>query len=177
MVLHILCPLGAHLVCDLLFVVALPELREPALIVHHVLTLALAVLALWPMPFGHHFDIFFAGVCEASNLPLGVMEAFKTMPAARALHPRVYRAAKDAFLPLFVALRLVYWPCVSYQFWSAALAALREGHLPEHASAAGVIFYLCANGGLTALQLLWGAKLLRGRFLRGSASDTGLKDE
>ena len=39
-VVHILCPMCAHCVAALLFALALPEVREPAIAVHHVLTRA-----------------------------------------------------------------------------------------------------------------------------------------
>jgi hypothetical protein len=161
---HILCPMMAHVLADVVLALALPEIREPALIVHHFLTMALAVLALRPVPFAHYYDIFFAGVCELSNVPLAVMEAFKTMPAARPMYPRLYQRASSLFTLSFVVLRLVYWPLVSWRFWAATLAALRAG--VPHADASALIFYLVANGCLTALQVGWGAKLLRGHLRR-----------
>ena len=97
---HVLAPLVAHLASDLLLYLSLPELRQPALIAHHLLTGALAQLATHPVPhphpsssphaasthapawseqvpYTHHYILFFAGAAELSNLPLGWIELCK----------------------------------------------------------------------------------------------------
>ena len=70
---HLLQPLVAHLATDLALYLALPELRQPALIAHHIVTGALAYLAL-DAPYCHHYILFFVGVAELSNLPLFFVE-------------------------------------------------------------------------------------------------------
>ena len=159
-VVHILYPMLAHLISDLAIAVFLPEVREPAIIVHHVLTLILGVLAL--SNFAHFYCIFFAGLCELSNVPLAVLEVFKLVPDMKALHPQLVVRARHTFSLLFIPLRLIYWPLVSHSFWRASLTALGSGAEFN----AVILFYLLANGSLTALQFAWGAQLIRGYLFR-----------
>lgn len=77
---HILLPMLAHCAWDLVLYISIPELREPSLIVHHIVTALLGYLALYPVAFAHYYDIYFAGVAEISNIPLSVLEAFKLLP-------------------------------------------------------------------------------------------------
>ena len=91
---HILHPMLAHCGWDLMLYSSVPELREPALIAHHLVTVglgrltcphdnsdglpltpscraaqaALGYFALRPVSFAHHFDIFFAGVAEVQAM-------------------------------------------------------------------------------------------------------------
>ena len=120
----------------------------------------LGVLAL--SNFAHFYCIFFAGLCELSNVPLAVLEVFKLVPDMKALHPQLVVRARHAFSLLFIPLRLIYWPLVSHSFWRASLAALGSGAEFN----AVILFYLLANGSLTALQFAWGAQLIRGYLFR-----------
>jgi hypothetical protein len=149
----------AHLFADCCAYATLPECFDPWLVAHHVLTALLGVLAVVPAPFAHHYDLFFIGVAEASSVPLGVMELCKLLPAFRTAHPRLHRAARRCFAFAFVALRLLYWPVVSLRFWRDAVGVLWRG---EAHSPGVALLYLGANGVLTAMQAVWGRRLLRG---------------
>ena len=70
--------------------------------------------------------------------------------------------AELEFAAAFLALRSLYWPLVSHSFWRASLAALGSGAEFN----AVILFYLLANGSLTALQFAWGAQLIRGYLFR-----------
>lgn len=155
---HLLVPLGAHLVSDLVLYLAIPELRKaPALIAHHVMTGVLAVLAVAPAAYCHCYIIFFAGVAELSNVPLAFLELAKLLPphTLRAACPLLHAAAIAAFGVSFGALRLVCWPVVAATFWTDSLQALRDGHATRYV----VLIYLAANAVLTLMQLAWGLKL------------------
>ena len=183
---HLLLPLVAHVASDLLMYLALPELSQPTLIVHHVLTGVLAYLAL-DSAYCHHYILFFVGVAELSNVPLGFVELCKLVPAVKAACPRGYSAARSLSTVSFVALRLVYWPLVTARFWrdslelwqapdppaeswSASLASLASlvgygesgGGLSLHCRSRPVTaIYLIANVVLTLMQLGWGLTLVQ----------------
>ena len=154
---HILGPMLAHLIADLVLYCRVPELFIPALLLHHGFTALLGMLALWPLPFAHHYDIFFAGLGELSNVPLGVLEVFKLVPALRERFPLAYERAFTAFAIVFAVLRLVYWPIVSFNFWSDNLVAHQTSS--HRAPPAVIVIYLLGNAVLTGLQVAWGAKL------------------
>jgi len=156
---HVLAPLVAHLASDLLLYLSLPELRQPALIAHHLLTGALAQLATHPVPYTHHYILFFAGAAELSNLPLGWIELCKLLPPVRAASPGGYSAARAVFAASFVTLRLLLWPAVTVRFWSDSLLALRGD--VACASRGATSFYLASNAVLTAMQLGWGVIICR----------------
>eukprot|EP00326_Haptolina_ericina_P016885 CAMPEP_0181185802 /NCGR_PEP_ID=MMETSP1096-20121128/9701_1 /TAXON_ID=156174 ORGANISM="Chrysochromulina ericina, Strain CCMP281" /NCGR_SAMPLE_ID=MMETSP1096 /ASSEMBLY_ACC=CAM_ASM_000453 /LENGTH=156 /DNA_ID=CAMNT_0023274669 /DNA_START=437 /DNA_END=907 /DNA_ORIENTATION=- len=137
---------------------AIPELRDPALLAHHVITAALSVLGLHPVAFAHFYDLYFAGVAELSNVPLAFIEAGKLIPQLKDRCPRTSEAASIAFTASFFILRLLCWPTVSLFFWSDTIAHINEGTI--HATSVAA-FYLLSNTALTAMQLVWGWKLLR----------------
>eukprot|EP00966_Prymnesium_polylepis_P103551 2397601-Prymnesium_polylepis.1 len=149
----------AHCGWDLVLYLSVPELREPALIAHHVVTGALGYLALWPVAFGHYYDIFYAGVAELSNVPLAFMELCKLLPELQSRHDRLSKASRAMFSLSFAVLRLGYWPLLTLQFWRDVLDAIDAGRVHSLPIA---YFYLGCNALLTGMQILWGWKLLRG---------------
>ncbi len=166
----ILVPLAAHLASDLIMYISLAELRDPMLVLHHAITGALTYFALQPVPFVQHYCTFYAGVCELSNVPLALVELCKLMPSLRPSLPRgAEPAARLLFALSFVALRMVYWPIVTVQYWRDSLDAL-SGVLPSQLQ---MFFYLGSNAVLTGMQLVWGLKVAS-RLLAELAKLTGL---
>ena len=95
---HLLAPLRAHLLSDCVLYVALPELRRaPMLLVHHLITGGLAVLATEPSAYCHYYIIFFAGVAEVSNVPLAFLELGRLLPLLPEAYPRLHGAAWATF--------------------------------------------------------------------------------
>ena len=137
---------------------ALPELREPLLLLHHAVTAVLAYLAIYPVAYCHYYILFFAGVAEASNVPLALVELCKLLPGLRAALPTTELLARASFFASFVVLRLLCWPLVALLFWRDSLRVLVDGPVHSHFA---VLFYLAANALLTAMQLGWGFKLVR----------------
>ena len=184
---HLLNPLVAHLATDLVLYMTLREVRQPALILHHIITGALAYIAL-DMPYCHYYILFFVGVAEVSNLPLGLMELCKLVPELKTARPQLYAASRGLFKASFFALRLVYWPLVTMRFWYDSLLLLyapeppvvtwwdsllspssmlwdgEERDRPLHCRSRFVTaFYLLANLVLTMMQVAWGVTLARGK--------------
>jgi hypothetical protein len=119
----------------------------------------LAFFALEPVALCHYYDLFFAGVAEVSSVPLACMELFKLLPACRDEFPGLARAFRHVFTASFTLIRLLYWPFVCAQFFTDCTRSIRSG---ETQSRAIVLLYMATNAGLTVLQYIWGAKLLRG---------------
>jgi len=157
---HLLAPLRAHLLSDCVLYVALPELRNaPMLLVHHLITGMLAVLATEPSAYCHYYIIFFAGVAEVSNVPLAFLELGRLLPLLPEAYPRLHGAAWAAFSVSFFTVRVLYWPTLAVRFWLDSLGTLHDNHRAQHWPV--VRTYLVANAILTAMQLGWSFKLAR----------------
>ena len=91
-----------------------------------------------------------------SSVPLALTELLKVMNSTAGLE-----LCEIVFAILFLCIRTVYWPYVSYGFWGDMLGALQgtPGYPPVHSTFAYVVF-LVANVGLTSLQLFWTTKIL-----------------
>ena len=63
-----------------------------------------------------------------------------------------------AFAVLFVIIRIVIWPVISYYFWIDSLALLEA---PESLHSFPVVYtFLVFNVGLTVLQFAWLAEII-----------------
>ena len=81
------------------------------------------------------------------------------------------------FAVLFVAIRIIVWPIISYYFWIDSLALLE---IPEKTHSFPVVYtFLAFNVGLTVLQFAWlveiimtAAPLLAGSGVKSSITST-----
>ena len=97
---------------------------------------------------------------EITNIPLTAIDIFKHYPELIKQHPAIYTALRNFFAVSFIAFRLIMWPVVSFQFWTATLEALSNGQIAK-ASCFGepwlettaAITFLIANASLTFLQV------------------------
>mmetsp|Transcript_14025 Transcript_14025/g.16995 ORF Transcript_14025/g.16995 Transcript_14025/m.16995 type:complete len:252 (+) Transcript_14025:114-869(+) len=160
-------------VYDLVMSLVTKELRKPEMVAHHLVT---GLLAYWVLtgPYLHYFCTFFVGVAELSSIPLVFVDTCKQFPSIAKQFPTVEVVAKGLFALLFLSIRVIYWPIVSYQFWIQSLDLLNTGkaHL-EYV----VVTFLIANVFLTLLQQYWGTLVLKGikRMLAGDSK--GKKDK
>ncbi|KAK3287844.1 hypothetical protein CYMTET_4663 [Cymbomonas tetramitiformis] len=153
-------------VYDLLASLFIKDFRKPEMIAHHLVT---AVLAWWTItgPYLHYYSIFFVGCGEVSSIPLVFVDTFKHFPDVGKRVPTFDVVCKGLFALLFVPIRCIYWPLVSFEFWQLSL------HLLNTQTAHNtpiVISFLAANVFLTFLQEYWGYLVYRGvrKMLSGS---------
>jgi hypothetical protein len=73
------------------------------------------------------------------------------------LFPTVMKVTGVVFALLFILIRIIIWPIVSYSFWLDSLAILKH---PQAHSPVSVYTFLISNVGLTILQFLWLAEII-----------------
>jgi len=137
----------------------MPEYRTADFVGHHATTFVLALSGGYP--FLNYYGVFFMGVASVSSIPLCLAEVAECFEAAE--KRGVVLQLRSLFALLFLLVRTLYWPYVSGCFWLDCVAVLGGGTpgLEAHSPAVYGLF-LVANTGLTALQLLWTGKILRG---------------
>eukprot|EP00469_Lotharella_globosa_P008397 CAMPEP_0167784582 /NCGR_PEP_ID=MMETSP0111_2-20121227/7720_1 /TAXON_ID=91324 /ORGANISM="Lotharella globosa, Strain CCCM811" /LENGTH=235 /DNA_ID=CAMNT_0007675675 /DNA_START=166 /DNA_END=873 /DNA_ORIENTATION=- len=159
---NLLCEFNcAFQIYDLIVSLLVPTLRHFDRIAHHTVA---GILAYWSYKYHLllYYSIFFFGVSEVSSIFLTFVEFFKEFPSLRDqdLNPflsQVNEHSRTMFAVLFIAIRVVYWPYVSMQFWFDSLGALTNGG----AHPVEITCVLLANIGLTLLQFHWGTIILR----------------
>merc|ERR1711871_531179 len=134
-------------------------------VVHHICTGTLAVFALHP--FLHLYSSYFFGVSEVSTVVLCVLACFDDSRGIQAkdgsnlfakLFPTSMKVIGVTFAVLFVVIRIVIWPIVSYYFWVDSLALMET---PEKTHSFPVVYtFLAFNVGLTILQFAWLAEII-----------------
>lgn len=130
------------------------DLRDPAMIGHHIVTGTLAYFGL--APYLHYFGLYFFGIAEFTNVPLTFVDIFKYFPEMKNRVPMLNELMRYTFAVSFVLLRLVYWPIYCYPFWKGSYELVVTG---KAHSTFVVTFFFLANMFLTALQIFWGSKL------------------
>lgn len=155
---------------DLFVCSTVPALRSPASLGHHSVTALLCYLCTYP--YIQYYSMFFVGFSEVSTIALAVMDIFKVLPHLAERHPVAYENARVTFAVLFLAVRVCYWPTVSYAFWCDSLELLNSGE--QHSTAATMTF-LVANTGLTLLQFFWGYLVIMGIKKKFSKSKKPMK--
>ena len=139
------------------------DLRTPAFVGHHAMTALLSWFTL--APFVHYYSLFFIGIAESTNFPLTFVDATKAFKSLRNSFPRTNQVSRIAFALSFFAVRMVWWPIVSLDFWRLSLSALRQG--TAHSTFI-VGTFLVGNIFLTGLQFFWGFQLVK--FVKRSFS-------
>lgn len=133
-----------------------PRLRglKYEMVVHHCITLLLAVLAYTYGAY-HYFCPVFMGISEISSMPLALVDLFKMFPAAKALWPGLNELARNVFAATFLPIRGMYWPYCSLLFWKASLAA-DLGGTPGFV----ILTFQAANIVMNVLQQYWASLIV-----------------
>lgn len=127
------------------------------MLLHHILVLGLCLVqerTKYGMPYG----IFFIGIAELSSIPLGLTKVL-TISEAATRWPRVNTVCRMSFAVAFLCTRVVMWLYFAAWFWLDNFNAWGK-ELVELKWAA--VVHLFSNGILTALQLVWAAKICLG---------------
>eukprot|EP00045_Choanoeca_perplexa_P007937 m.72824 g.72824 ORF g.72824 m.72824 type:complete len:304 (+) comp14285_c0_seq1:872-1783(+) len=114
---------------------------------------------------------FFFGLIEVTNIPLTIIDIFKHYPDLIKQYPNTYTAIRNFFAISFILFRLIMWPIVSFEFWTATLTALSSGQIAKATrfgqpwlETTAAVTFLVANAGLTFLQCLWGKTIINGIY-------------
>ena len=100
-------------------------------ILHHIATCTLAFFALHP--YLHLYSSFFFGISEVSTAVLCVLANWDESRGIKGangeslfavLFPTAMKVIGVIFAVLFVILRIVVWPVISYYFWLDSLALI-----------------------------------------------------
>eukprot|EP00316_Scyphosphaera_apsteinii_P009911 CAMPEP_0119322312 /NCGR_PEP_ID=MMETSP1333-20130426/57806_1 /TAXON_ID=418940 /ORGANISM="Scyphosphaera apsteinii, Strain RCC1455" /LENGTH=256 /DNA_ID=CAMNT_0007329507 /DNA_START=16 /DNA_END=786 /DNA_ORIENTATION=+ len=141
-------------------------------LIHHLSALLVAALGVG-FVYLHYYAPFYMGFVELSSVPLCIMDCFKEFPALKQLFPELNEMARVVFAVLFLAVRVCYWPVVSFSFWVDSLAELQA----DGAKPAAVVYAFCvSNFILTLLQFFWGSLVLRGMFKKLTGAPPGKED-
>jgi len=122
-------------------------------LVHHVITVVVALCALYP--FAHFHGTFFFGVSETSTTLLALLANFDKdhgVPALETGYPATRKIVGGLFALSFLVVRGVMWPFFSYFFIDDCLAVLANGHAHDTLVVKGFIAMLAT---LSVMQLLW----------------------
>lgn len=143
-----------------------PELCKMEHIAHHASS---AVLCLLGLMNGHHgflmyYGAFFFGVSEISSMPLALVDLFRMNKELASKCDCVNEICRVSFAVLFLLIRCVYWPYVSFDFWTSMLT----GSVPVFLA----IIWLLANIALTLLQYFWGFLIVKAtiKMIKGDKS-------
>lgn len=155
---HLIYPMITFQGWNVLLCFFSPDLRDPAMIGHHLATASLGFLGL--SPYLHGAGLFFFGLAEVSNIPLTIYDIFKYQikNGWTEKYPILYQASQVTFALSFIILRLIMWPIKSWTFWNGSIDLLQSGK--AHSQFA-VGFFLLANIFLTGLQFMWGWTIIK----------------
>lgn len=142
------------LFCSLYF----SYLRQLAPICHHVGVIVIGLLGLHPLY--HPYGIFFFGLVELSSLPLCFIDIFKVAPHLIADHPQFYSSARLLFASLFLIFRVFFWLPMTYLFWKDSLSVIHQANAVLN----NLVVFMIGNVLLTALQLLWAVRVVKGIY-------------
>jgi len=129
----------------------------PEYIFHHVLSLCVCWMALYP-GYQLQYAEFYFGISELSTAVLCILANFDDDHGAIGLgeaFPVVKVIIGAIFAILFATLRCVIWPIVSYYYTRDALLCLKsEQKELKKRSFVIKVFVFCLTG-LSALQIIW----------------------
>jgi hypothetical protein len=153
-----LCQLTIAFECyNFLICLWITEYRQIEMLGHHLTTCTLATLSTHP--FCHYYGFFYFGGSMISSAPLCLMDI------CTALRERLASAAwlsdtvlRPLFALLYFIIRVGAWWYVTIGYWTDCVGILLDG--TAHSTPA-VLFFLGANGFLSALQVLWAYKIGR----------------
>lgn len=167
---NIVFPMLCYQVWNVFVCITHNELRTFDGIAHHVVTICLAYFGVYP--FAQYYALFYFGVGELTTIPLNVVEVFKFLPDLAKEYPSFAEFSKNAFGWSFLAIRLMWWPLVSYDLWMGCsdLIQSKKAH-----SNFVVGFFMFANMFLTGLQFYWGYLIIKKKLSPGKNSSKDKK--
>lgn len=154
--------------------VFVPEPKE--MLFHHIGVMVVGSLsAFFTNGFRYH-DPFFFGLIESSSVPLVIMNMFKDTPETAAKFPLSNALVSLSFALSFIAARVFMWMPQAFDF--IRLAAMMSYTCAGYLGKIGLIFSIIVCFFLTALQLYWAGKIVRGMmaFLTGGKGPDRKKD-
>lgn len=155
---YLILPIMLYQFWNTVLCLILPDLRDPVMIAHHLLTCMVAYNATHP--FGCYYALFFSGLSETTQLPLTVIDVFDHFPTIRKQHPVIDALSKSLFGVMFFCIRIVLWTIVSFEFVVDAVQLLHH-HSPRVHDRRVVVSMLLANVILTSLQYFWAFKIIK----------------
>lgn len=153
---HLTMPMLGYQIYNFILCFLVKDLSDPAMIGHHFFTGTLAYMGLHP--YLHVKSIFFFGFAEVSNVFLTIRDFFKYIPSLKTSYPKLYDLSSLSFGVSFIAIRLIMWPYISYDFWTDSISLLQSG---KAHSTLVVATFLVANVFLTGLQFMWGKMIFK----------------
>eukprot|EP00049_Salpingoeca_infusionum_P006895 m.112553 g.112553 ORF g.112553 m.112553 type:complete len:282 (-) comp13482_c0_seq1:445-1290(-) len=139
-----------------------PDFIGFAMLVHHVLTGTLALLGSYA--YCHGYCSFFFGLIEITNVPLTLIDIFKFFPSLQVKYASIYTGTRSLFALLYLIIRIIMWPIATLQFWYGSITRLYDGTAANGGTIEVVTctLFLGANLALTALQFIWGKRIMQG---------------
>lgn len=128
----------------------------PVLVVHHLSTILLCALCLYPVPWIQYHALFFAGWSEFSTLLLGVADVFRRAPWLRSNCQMLGLATARAFAVAFLSVRVVCWGYFFVGFARDCYEVRNRLH-----SVPLVALCLSLSAALTAIQCFWAQAIAR----------------
>lgn len=168
---HMIAPMISYQFFNFLLCWVNADLRDPAMIGHHLVTGSLAYFGLHP--YLHAEGLFFFGFAEITNVPLTFVDIFKYFPALKERFSLVNEISRVIFALLFIIIRLIIWPYISFQFNVKSYHLIASGK--AHSNFV-VGFFMFANLFLTFLQFFWGSKIFGFLFKSNKDKKKSTKD-
>ena len=122
---HLVIPMIMYQTWNFFACYLVKEFNDPFMIGHHFFTGSLGYLGLYP--YLHYKGLFFFGVGECTNIPLTIYDVFKRFPDLAEKYPTLNQATQAIFAVSFIAIRLIAWPIISYDFWIGSFKLLSSG--------------------------------------------------
>jgi hypothetical protein len=151
----------AYEVWNALTACIIPHYRTKEFLGHHIVT---ALLAKLSQQYGPAFyGIFFFGLASISTLPLALVDIFRYGPKELAEQwPTINTICRVSFAILFLLIRGVIWPIMSFIFWWDAIQNMIHGEDDNSPPSWWLGILLISNTFLGTLQMIWGVKIWKG---------------
>ena len=106
-----------------------PDLRQITFVLHHLIVLCLAWVALRYRAF-YYYGAYFMAVIELSTPLLSVVDSMRDFPKLGDAYPMANEVCRVAFGIVFLAVRVVGWIPVSIHFWRDCLGLFEDAAKP-----------------------------------------------
>lgn len=127
--------------------------------VHHVITVAVALLCVHP--YAQFHGTFFFGISEVSTTLLAILANFDArygVPRLEQDYPATRLAVGAAFIVSFVLIRSIMWPVISYYFIADSLHVLKHDNPHDRRVVWGFVGMLVT---LSVMQVVWLAEIVQ----------------
>lgn len=171
---HLIIPMLCYQIWNTVICILLADLREPVMIMHHIVTASLAYGCTYP--FGAYYTIFFFGVAESTNIPLTSLDIMEKLHWDKNYNS-AYKLCQLSFLVMFFIFRVFLWTHTIYFYWTESWQLVVDGvaHSKFH-----VVTNLFSSFFLTGLQYYWGYLMLgmvASGVLGGEGDDDQMKSK